>query len=358
MILGGELTTKQIKFDLGFDTAAHHLQTMFVARGSFFLVPPYDERIDIIMEDRFVFFARPKGEPLFYEDVKYILKKALLFKAIAPVKVKELLEHAREILPCVSTLLFPDPRRTLVECAVYENWARFDFHAAQFSDLAEKIRADIVNYFPPTIKLTANTEQEITLRTEKGDRMLLSHGSLQKMAAVLVSYGILPPELHARFILNAEQFALMQGTRIYLHHTLYNIKDAESVGGKVYATYASDQALRILKQLGEHGDIIALNEGDAVFLTHVQLFSPHEFRAFEGVHGLREFMECFVAAYGPEIRILHNMRLQEKLGSQGSGPDHIGMEEQDIIEGSTAKTIERDEEYRLLAERYQKKLGD
>lgn len=359
MILGGELTAKQIKFDAGFDNAAHHLKSMFTARGSFFLVPPYDERVDVSTDDRFVQFSRHDGGSLSYEDTKYILSKIQLFQAITPDKAQEFLETARGLLPCVSTLLFPDPRRTLVECAVYENWVRFDFSAQQFSDLAGKIRADIVNYFPPHIKITANTEQEITLRTEKGDRLLLSHNMLQKLAAVLVSYGVLPPELHARFVLNAEQFALMQGTRLYLHYTLYAIKDAESVGGAVYATYASDQALRVLKQLAEHGEIGLLKEGDAVFLSHVQLFSPKEYKAFEGVHGLRKFMECFIAAYGPEIRILHDIRLQEKKDSSGTyDPTRINKEDQDIIEGSTAKTIERDEEYRRLAERYQKKLGE
>ena len=314
MIVGGELTTKQIKFDAGFDSAAYHLQTMFTARSSYFLVPPYDERIDVVTEDRYVLFSRPKQAPLSYEDAKHILHKILLFRTIRPDKAAELLDYARELLPCTSTLLFPDTRRTLVECAVYENWARFDFSGQQFPELAEKIRMDVTNYFPPNIKITANTGHELTLRTEKGERLFLSHGMLQKLAAVLVSYGILPPELHARFILNVEEFSLMQSIRIYLHYTLHAIKDTEIMGGKVYATYASDQALRVLKQLAEHGDIAMLNEGDAVFLTHVQVFSPKEYKAFEGVHGLRPFMESFIAAFGPEIRILYNMRLHEKEG--------------------------------------------
>ena len=358
MILGGELTSKQIKFDVGDESHAHHLQTMFVSRGSFFLVPPYDERLDILMDGRFIQFFRHDGSTLFYEDAKYIFSKILLFRSIAPEKAQELLESAREILPCVSTLLFPDPKRTVVECAVYENWARFDFSARQFSDLATKVKVDISNYLPANIKVTANTEREVTLRTENGERLLLSHAILQKLAAVLVSYGILPLELHSRFILNAEQFALKQAIRIFLHHTLQVIKDAESTGGLIYATYASDQALRVLKQLAEHGDIGLLNEGDAIFLSHVLLFYPEEFRAFEGVYELKPFMIQFIAAYGPEIRVLHDLRLREQSGTHENQTGRVGQEETDIIEGSTAKTLERDEEYRQLAERYQKKLGE
>ena len=330
MILGGELTSKQIKFDVGDESHAHHLQTMFVSRGSFFLVPPYDERLDILMDGRFIQFFRHDGSTLFYEDAKYIFSKILLFRSIAPEKAQELLESAREILPCVSTLLFPDPKRTVVECAVYENWARFDFSARQFSDLATKVKVDISNYLPANIKVTANTEREVTL----------------------------PLELHSRFILNAEQFALKQAIRIFLHHTLQVIKDAESTGGLIYATYASDQALRVLKQLAEHGDIGLLNEGDAIFLSHVLLFYPEEFRAFEGVYELKPFMIQFIAAYGPEIRVLHDLRLREQSGTHENQTGRVGQEETDIIEGSTAKTLERDEEYRQLAERYQKKLGE
>jgi len=354
MIVGGELTSKQITFDVGFASASSTLQSMFTARSAFFLVPPYNERVDIKTEDRFVHFYRNDGADLYYEDARFILSKALFFQAITSDKAQALAEVAQELLSCVSTLLFPDPRRTILECAVYENWVRFDFHSRQFADVAEKVRADLTNYFPPQIKVTSSTAQEITLRTENGERLLLSNTMLKKMAAVLVSYGLLSPELHQRFILNTEQFALMQGTRIYLHHTLHNIKDAETVGGVVYATYASDQALRVLKQLAEDGDLGGLNEGDIVFLSHVLLFSPKEFKAFEGVYGLKKFMEQFIVAYGSEIRVVQDIVLREKSNDYVGG---VSKEEVDIIEGSTAKTIERDEEYHRIAEHYQKRLG-
>ena len=355
MIQGGELTSRKITFDVGFANAAHHLQTGFSARSNFFFVPPYNDRIDIDTTDNLIHFFRRDGADLCYEDAKYILGKALLFQAIEPDKFEALLIAARESLPCVSTLLFPDRRRTLVECAVYENWARFDFHGRQFGDLAQKVRADITNYFPPNIKVTANTAQELTLRTDNGERLLLSHEMLKKLATVLVSYGVLPPELHHRFILNAEQFALMQGVRIYLHHTLYAIKDAETVGGVSYATHASEQILRVLKQLAEDGDLGSLHESDAIFLTHVQLFSPKEYHAFDGVHGLRKFMEQFIVAYGPDITMLHNLRVHEE-SAAAFEYNRVHKDRPDIIEGSTEKVIDREEEYRLLAGHYQKRL--
>ena len=356
MILGGELTSKQITFSVGSPTEAFNVQTTFAARSSHFLIPPYNERVDMKTENSLVHFFRHDGAELFYEDAKFILNKTLLFQLITPDKANVLLDLAKELLPLSSTLLFPDSKRTLVECTVYENWARFDFHARQFTDVAEQIRTDVANYFPPNIKVTANSTQEIIFRTEGGERLLLSHPMLKKLAAVLVSYGLLPPELHHRFILNAEQFSLMQGARIYLYHTLHNIKDAETVGGQVYATYASDQALRVLKQLAEHGDMGMLQESDAVFLSHIQLFNQKEYRAFDGVYGLRKFMEQFIVAYGSEIRALHDLRLREQREMRRDGQE-VGYDETDIIEGSTSKTIERNDEFQRLAEHYQKRLG-
>lgn len=355
MILGGELSLKNLTFNLSTPVAANNTKTAFAARSNFFFVPPYSERIDVKVEENLVHFCRNDGGDLYYEDVKFILNKSMLFQLLTQEKVQEMLSFAHELLSCTSTLLFPDKRQPIVDCAIYENWARFDFYAKQFSEFVERIRKDVSNYFPPDIKVAANNKQDITLRTESGQRLLLTHTMLKKLATVLVSYGILPPELHNRFVINTEQFALMQAVRIYLHHTLHNIREAETVGGHVYATYASEQLLRILKELAEHGDLSLLNDGDSVFLTHVTLFFPKEYAAFDGVYGLKVFVEQFIKTYTPEIRMLHELRLREQRSTDPDGK--VEHEEHDIIEGNTSKVIERDEEFQRLNEMYQKRIG-
>jgi hypothetical protein len=354
MITGGEITSKHIIFDVGTPEAVFSLQSMFASRANYFLVPPYNERIDMAANEKNTRFSRFDGADLHYEDARFILNKLILFQAISAERGKEFISTAQGLLPCTSTLLFPDPKRTILEFSQYENWARLDFNSEQFRDLAEKVLADMINFLPVTIEVKSNTNQEITLRTTSGERLFLSDAHIKKIAAVLVSFGLVPPELHLRFVLNAGQFSLKQATRIYLHHTLYTIEDSETVGGSVFATYASDQALRVLRQLGEHGAIEDLSDNDAVFLSHVTLFTPQEYKAFEGVVGLQEFIELFIAAYKTDILALSHLRLQESLGDGYSIIEKEGME---IIEGNTSRVIEKNEEYRSIMEHYQKKFG-
>lgn len=354
MILGGEITSKHIIFDVGTPEAVFSLQSMFASRSNYFLVPPYEARLDIAADGKNIRFYCFDGADIAYEDAKFILNKVNLFKAITPQKARDLLHAAQGLLACNSTLLFPDPKRTILEFSQYENWARFDFNSPLFMDVADRVRADMINFLPATIEVKSNTNQEMTLRTTSGERLFLSDAHIKKIAAVFVSFGLVPPELHLRFVLNAGQFALKQATRIYLHHTLRTIKDAETVGGSVYATYASDQALRLLRQLGEHGAIEDLSDTDTVFLSHITLFTPQEYKAFEGVVGLQEFMELFIAAYKTDILALSHLRLQESLGEGYSIIEKEGME---IIEGNTSRVIEKNEEYRSIMEHYQKKLG-
>lgn len=354
MILGGEITSKHIVLDVGSPTGVSHLQSMFTARNNYFLVPPYDERVDMRGDDNKATFFRFDGTELCYEDARFILNKLVLFQAMTSPKASEMLLLAQEILPCTSTLLFPDSKRAILEFVQYENWARLDFQSQQFRDVSEKVRADIANYLPPEIEIMANTTQEAIFRTKDGSRLLLSDANIKKIAGVLVSFGLLPPELHQRFILNVDQFSLMQVVRIYLHHTLHAIKDAETVGGIVHATYASDQALRVLRQLAEHGALEELSDNDTVFLSHITLFAPKEYNCFDGVHGLKEFMQLFIATYKTDIRALSHMRLKESMGEAYRNMQKDGME---IIEGSTSRLVEREEERRAIMEQYQKKLG-
>lgn len=354
MILGGEITSKHVLFDVGTPEAVFNLQSMFASRASYFLVPPYDTRLDMSADGKNLRFHCFDGSDIAYEDVKFILNKVNLFKALSPEKARELLQAAQELLACNSTLLFPDPKRTIVEFSQYENWARFDFNSVLFSEILDRLRADVISFLPEKIEVTSNKNQEITLRTASGERLFLPNIYIKKIAAVFVSFGLLPPDLHMRFVLNTEHFSLKQAVRIYLHHTLRVIKDSEAVGGSMYATYASDQMLHTLRQLAEHGAIEDLSDNDTVFLSHLTLFSTEEFKAFKGVYELEEFMRAFIAAYKTDILALSHLRLQESLGEGYSIVEKDGME---IIEGNTSRVIEKNEEYRAIMERYQKKLG-
>lgn len=354
MIEAGEITSKQIALDVGSPQALMHLQSIFTVRSSYFLVPPYDARIDMVGDGNMVHFSHQDGSDLCYEDAKFILNKLVLFQILSTAKANELLQAAQDILPCTSTLLFPDPKRTILEFSQYKNWTRFDFHSHLFRDVSDKVRADLINFLPPSIEITANTNQEIVLRHADGERVFLPSSFIKKIAAIFVSFGLVPPELHHRFTVNVEQFSLKQAIQIYLYHTLHAIKDAETVGGKIHATYASDQALRVLRELAEHGAIEDLSDNDTVFLSHLTLFSESEYKAFEGVIGLREFMQAFIANYKTDILALSHLRLQESLGDAYSNIEKDGME---IIEGNTSRVIEKNEEYRAIMEKYQKKLG-
>lgn len=357
MIIGGALNSRKLVFDVGFYNAALSLKSILCARGNFFLVPPFYERIDIEIQDNLIMFTKHDGANFTYEDARMLLHKTQVFNAINPEVVAQLTALAQENLEIRNTLLFPDRRRTLIESSIFYNWARFEFRGSHSADMVQKVCADLVNYFPPNIKVSSNAPLEITIRTEDGARMLMTNEMLRKMAAVLVSHALLSPELHQRFILNVGQFALMQASRIYLHQTLHEIKDTASVGGKTHSNFASDQALRVLKTLAENGEFEALSDNDTAFLSHVQLFSPKEYEVFSGVHELKPFVKEFVAAYTPEIRALSDIRLLET----GSGTtSQVGRDGHvDIIEGTAVnpRNIEQ-EERRRLAEKHQKKLED
>lgn len=356
MILGGALTTRKLTFDLGFANAAYNLHTMFSTRTGFFLVPPFNQRVDIVTDGPQVIFFRHDGAELEYEDISYILSKTLLFKAIEREKATEIRELAQEILRAGSTLLFPDPRRTQLECSVFENWARLTFYSQSFQEMAERILPDLRQFLPQELSISAHSGHDLTLRTKQGERLFLSQELLQKIAAVLVSYGQLLPELYQRFCLNVYQFGLMQTIRIFLHETLHAIKDAQAIGEhNIAGNLQTEQALRILKTLAQHGDLGLLTEADLAFLNHMRLWRAPEFLVFEGVFGLREFMQGFVHAAGPEIVQWMNAQLHENTAEHMRQMQRDGA---DIIEGTTAKPIDKDEAFRKLHGFEQKKLEE
>lgn len=347
MIKGGDLTSQKLIFDTGYHNAALHLKSVFCGRADFFAVPPFGARVDIEITDHYATFTKHDGELLTYEDTREIIQKAQRFGVIEPEMAQELLHLAQETLTSGATLFFPDERRPTLECSVFFNWVRFTFRGRIFTEVSEKITKDLQNYFPDGITVATNGIDELTLRRDDGVQLLLTHTDIKKLSMVLMSFALIPPELHTRFILNVSQFSVMQSARIFLHETLTNVKETESVGGVIKSTFASDHAMRVLKHLAETGEFDALSEKDTEFLAHVQLFNEKDFTTFSGVRGLKPFMRSFVSAYGPEIRALNDIRLLDKHDVDG----HIGgREAAPEIDGNTMEEISPEEKRNRLKE--------
>lgn len=338
MIQGGELSSEKLVFDAGYHNAALYLQSVFCARADFFLVPPYNERVDIKIHDRHIVFTKHEpGTGFVYEDAREIIQKAQRFGQVPPQLAAELVQLAQENLPVQATLFFPDERRTMIECAVFLNWVRLIFRGEKFASMAQKVAADLQNHLPPGLTVSTNQVDELVIRRDDGERLLMTNGNVKKLAAVLLSYVLLPPELHARFILNFSQFSVMQSTRLFLHHTLHELKEAESVGGKIHTNLTADHAVRILKILAENGGAFdQLEDRDGEFLAHVQLFHDKEYEAFSGVRNLKPFMRAFVESYGSEIRALQDIRLLEG-GADVRG--QVGRDKATEIDGHTMQEI-------------------
>lgn len=346
MILGGELSADKLTFDTGFHNAAISLKSMFCARAHFFLVPPYNERVDIAIDHNYITFTKHEGLSFAYEDAREIIQKAQRFSAIDPEKAQTLILLAQDNLPVRSTLFFPDPRRTILEFAVFINWARFCFRGKMFMEVADKVKKDLENYFPPNIKVSTNSVDEIVIRNEDGSRMLFSYDAVKKLAAVLLSYALIPPEMHSRFVLMVGQFAVMQASRIFLHTTLHELKDVESVGGFIKSTFNSDHAMRVMKELAEHGEFELLADKDSEFLGHVQLFHDKDYEAFAGVQNLKPFMQQFIQNYGPEIRALNDIRLLEN--GDRDAAINLGRDGTGVIDGNTMQEVTKQEELRRM----------
>lgn len=309
MIIGGELTKERVKFSINTLTAAKSIRGIFAGHSDFFTIPPYDEKVDILVDDCDVTFIKTSGKEFSYEEFVGIVKNVTSFSRINSSDAIGLVFSAREILDSDATFFFPEKQKSYLEVPFFFNWIRLDFFSPRFADISYHVKRTILGLLGEEYKVFSNNVDDISIYNWNNDCIFISRKSFHDISDALITYGMLARAHKDNFIEGVTNFGIRRFcflTAKELYKRVGNIIPDEKSAGDFREIL--EYVTRILSTIAKNGRITDLDDEQYALLDSFRQ-NPDLKNKFHRIEQIRQTLTFAATKLGEEMDISPRRRL-------------------------------------------------